>query len=79
MIRFLVRIAALGLLGWMLGFVAFVVFLPQAADVKIKTDAIVVPTGGVGRTVRGAEVLQRGSARRMFISGVADTRARNRR
>lgn len=73
MIRFLVRIGALALLGWMLGFVAFVVFLPPAADIQIKTDAIVVPTGGVGRTVRGAEVLRRGSAKRMFISGVAET------
>jgi ethanolamine utilization microcompartment shell protein EutL len=55
----------------MLGFVAFVVLLPRAADPKLKTDVIVVPTGGVGRTARGAEILEAGSATRMFISGVA--------
>ena len=73
MIRLAVRIAALGLLGWMLGFVAFVVLLPPAADARIKTDAIVVPTGGVGRTVRGAQILKNGGAKRMLISGVAAT------
>lgn len=73
MIRFIVRFAALGLLAWMLGFVAFVVFLPRAADAKLKTDVIVVPTGGAGRTIRGAQILKAGSAKRMFISGVATT------
>ena len=73
MIRFFVRLAALALLLWMLGFVAFVVLLPRAADPKLKTDVIVVPTGGVGRTARGAEILEAGSATRMFISGVATT------
>ncbi|UVO55926.1 YdcF family protein [Sphingomonas sp. SUN039] len=62
----------------MLGFVAYAVFLPRAADAAIKTDVIVVPTGGVGRTVRGAAILKAGGARRMFISGVAaTTRARD--
>jgi uncharacterized SAM-binding protein YcdF (DUF218 family) len=72
-IRALVRIAALGLLGWMLGFVAFSIFLPRAADRSLVTDVIVVPTGGVGRTVRGAELLKAGKARRMLITGVAAT------
>lgn len=77
MIRFVTRLAALALLAWMLGFVAFVVFLPRAADPAIKTDVIVVPTGGAGRTVRGATILKSGlktgGAGRMFISGVAVT------
>ena len=73
MIRLVTRLAALMLLAWMLGFVAFVVFLPRAADPKIKTDVIVVPTGGAGRTVRGAAILKSGAAGRMFISGVAAT------
>jgi uncharacterized SAM-binding protein YcdF (DUF218 family) len=72
-IRLIVRLAALVLLVWILGFVAFAVSLPRAADPKLKTDVIVVPTGGVGRTVRGAAVLSAGGARRMFISGVAAT------
>ena len=71
MTRIVVRLAALALLLWMLGFVAFVVLLPRAADPKLKTDVIVVPTGGAGRTARGAEILAAGSATRMFISGVA--------
>jgi len=71
--RFAIRLGALALLVWMLGFVAFVVFLPRAADPKLKTDVIVVPTGGVGRTVRGAQILSGGGAERMFISGVAAT------
>ncbi len=73
MIRLVVRLAALALLFWMLGFVVFAVSLPRAADAKLKTDVIVVPTGGVGRTVRGAEILKAGGAARMFISGVAAT------
>lgn len=71
MIGIAVRITALALLAWMLGFVAFVVFLPRATDPQIKTDVIVVPTGGAGRTRRGAQILKAGGARRMFISGVA--------
>jgi uncharacterized SAM-binding protein YcdF (DUF218 family) len=70
-IRALVRIAALVLLAWMLGFVAYAIFLPRAADAGLKTDVIVVPTGGVGRTVRGAELLRAGAAKRMLITGVA--------
>ena len=73
MIRLVVRIAALGLLGWMLGFVAFVVLLPPEADTGFKTDAIVVPTGGAGRTVRGVQILKIGGAKRMLITGVAAT------
>lgn len=73
MIRFSIRVAALALLGWMLGFVAFVTLLPLEADARIKTDVIVVPTGGVGRTVRGARILKSGGAKRMLITGVAAT------
>lgn len=78
MTRALVRIAALAMLGWMLGFVAFSVFLPRAADPSLVTDVIVVPTGGAGRTVRGAELLKAGKAQRMLITGVATaTRGRD--
>jgi uncharacterized SAM-binding protein YcdF (DUF218 family) len=70
-IRFLVRIAAVLPLVWALGFAAFVVFLPGPADPMIKTDVIVVPTGGPGRIQRGAKLVMAGSASRMFISGAA--------
>jgi uncharacterized SAM-binding protein YcdF (DUF218 family) len=72
-IRLVVRLGALALLAWMLGFVAFAVFLPRPAEVTLKTDVIVVPTGGVGRTVRGAAILKGGGAKRMLITGVAAT------
>jgi uncharacterized SAM-binding protein YcdF (DUF218 family) len=60
----------------MLGFAVFVIALPGPADDRV-TDAIVVPTGGPGRIARGAQLLARHKARRMFISGV-DAKARSR-
>ncbi len=68
--RWLVRLAAAGLLAWALGFVGFTVFLPKPAPDTLVTDAIVVPTGAPGRIARGAELLAKGRAKRMFISGV---------
>ena len=35
-----------------------------------QTDVVVVPTGGEGRIARGLEVLRRGWAKRMLVSGV---------
>ncbi len=76
MITWLARIAASLLLIWALGFAVFVVTLPGPADEAV-TDVIVVPTGGVGRIARGADLLERHLAKRMFISGVdAKTSAR---
>jgi uncharacterized SAM-binding protein YcdF (DUF218 family) len=63
------RIIALLLLVWVLGFAWFALFLPQPAALE-KTDGVVVLTGGAGRIDRGLEVLEKGSARRMLISGV---------
>lgn len=65
-----VRGLALAALGYLLGFAAFVVAMPGPADDRARTDAIVVPTGGVGRIARGAKMLARGNAKRMLISGV---------
>lgn len=67
--RWLIRLVAFVPLLWALGFAAFVILLPGPADIKIRTDAIVVPTGGPGRIARGTAVLEAGSAKRMFISG----------
>ena len=67
--RWLIRLIAFVPLLWALGFAAFVILLPGPADIKVRTDAIVVPTGGPGRIARGIEVLAAGSAPRMFISG----------
>jgi uncharacterized SAM-binding protein YcdF (DUF218 family) len=52
-----------------LGFAWFALFLPQPAALE-NTDGVVVLTGGAGRIDRGLEVLEKGSARRMLISGV---------
>lgn len=63
------RLVAVILLAWALGFAWFAVAIPNAADDR-KTDAIVVLTGGSGRMARGLELLERGRAKRMLVSGV---------
>jgi uncharacterized SAM-binding protein YcdF (DUF218 family) len=57
-------------LAWALGFAAFVMFLPRPAG-DVTTDAIVVPTGGVGRIDRGLQQLQRRRAQALLVTGVA--------
>ena len=65
----IVRVVALALLAWLLGFAWFAIFLPQPLDQR-STDAIVVLTGGAGRIDRGLELLEQHAAKRMLISGV---------
>jgi uncharacterized SAM-binding protein YcdF (DUF218 family) len=65
----IVRLLAVSLLGWMLGFIWFAVLLPQPLDSR-PTDAIVVLTGGAGRIDRGIALLEAKTAKRMLISGV---------
>jgi uncharacterized SAM-binding protein YcdF (DUF218 family) len=65
----IVRLFAVTLLAWLLGFAWFAIFLPQPLDGR-PTDAIVVLTGGAGRIDRGLGLLQEGAAERMLISGV---------
>ena len=72
MIRFLVRILALVVLLYGLGYAAFAVLLPRPAANE-RTDAIVVLTGGSGRLERGFDLIQHGFARKMLISGVERT------
>ena len=63
------RLIAFVVLGWVLGFAWFATTLPQpAADEP--SDAVVVLTGGTGRIERGLEVLSRGWARKLLVSGV---------
>ena len=57
------------LLLYLLGYAAFVVLLPRPADMR-RTDGIVVLTGGPGRVARGLDLLGKGRAERMLISGV---------
>lgn len=63
------RLFSLLLLIWVLGFAWFALFLPQPASLE-KTDGVVVLTGGAGRIDRGLEIIEKGNARRMLISGV---------
>lgn len=63
------RILSFLLLAWILGFVWFALLLPQPSD-AVKTDAVVVLTGGANRIDRGLDILRAGDAKRMLISGV---------
>ena len=58
-------------IGWGLGFAVFMLTLAQPADDTRVTDAIVVPTGGPGRIVRGLQLIEAGKAKRLLVSGVA--------
>lgn len=70
--RWLFRLIALALIAYAIGFALFAMALPGPAGDE-RTDAIVVLTGGSGRLDRGFELLRRGLARHMLISGVAPT------
>lgn len=64
------RVVAVLALGWAGGFLWFSLTLPDPAPIAVKTDAVVVLTGGAGRLARGLAVLEAGSAKRMLVSGV---------
>jgi uncharacterized SAM-binding protein YcdF (DUF218 family) len=66
------RILAFILLVYLLGYASFAGLLPRPADDR-RTDAIVVLTGGPKRIERGLDLLSRGRAARMLVSGVART------
>lgn len=66
------RLFSILVLGWVAGFVLFVVTLQSRPDPRA-TDAIVVLTGGSGRIERGLALLSAGKAKRMLISGVDRT------
>ena len=61
----------LGVIGvaWALGFAAFMLLLGTPAG-EVRTDAIVVPTGGAGRIEHGVAMLGEKRARRMLVTGV---------
>ncbi|MFM9853179.1 MAG: YdcF family protein [Sphingomonadaceae bacterium] len=64
------RLFALVVILWLFGFVAFIIALPDAAPADLKSDGIVVLTGGKGRIERGIEMLSAGNGKRMLVSGV---------
>lgn len=57
------------LLVWAFGFIWFAVAVPRPAGAG-NADAVVVLTGGNSRIDRGLEVLGKGWAKQMFVSGV---------
>jgi uncharacterized SAM-binding protein YcdF (DUF218 family) len=63
------RLLSLVLIGWLLGFAAFVIALPGPAA-STHTDGIIVLTGGKGRIERGIALMETGAAQRMLVSGV---------
>lgn len=63
------RLISFTLLAWALGFAWFAILLPQPSA-SVKTDAVVVLTGGANRIDRGLDLLKAGNAKRMLISGV---------
>lgn len=63
------RVLSLILIAWALGFIAFAITLPRPAG-AMRSDAVVVLTGGAGRIDRGIEALDKGWAGRMLVSGV---------
>ncbi len=63
------RIVAVIALAWTLGFALFMLLLGEPAG-NIRTDAIVVPTGGAGRIDRGLALLRAHAAKRMLVTGV---------
>jgi uncharacterized SAM-binding protein YcdF (DUF218 family) len=70
MISVLTRAAMSLALIWIAGFVWFVSALPEPAPESIRTDGIVVLTGGPGRLARGVEMLRAKKAKRLLVSGV---------
>lgn len=66
----ILRFALVPLLLYVLGLVWFMNSLPGPAGAE-RTDGIVVLTGGAGRLARGFELVERGLADRLLISGVA--------
>ena len=57
---------------WLGGLIWFAQKVPSKQVVaKIKTDAIVVLTGGTGRLDMGLVLLETGFAKKLFVSGVA--------
>ncbi|TAN47017.1 MAG: YdcF family protein [Rhodospirillales bacterium] len=71
--RFVLPLVLLSALaaGWLVGLAGFASALPrEVGDSATKTDAIVVLTGGSERLATGLDLLERGMASKLFVSGV---------
>ncbi len=63
------RLVGVIALAWTLGFALFMLLLGEPVG-RVRTDAIVVPTGGAGRIDRGLALLRAHQAKRMLVTGV---------
>lgn len=70
MARTLLRFSIIPVFLYVIGLAWFMNSLPGPAGAE-RTDGIVVLTGGPGRLARGFELIERGAADRVLISGVA--------
>lgn len=71
MMRFLLWIVVIAALVWASALVIFVKSIPRTpVGDAVTTDAIVVLTGGSLRIAYGFELLEKGKAQTLFISGV---------
>ena len=67
----IIGIVGAGFLFWLAGLFAFLQSIPkQIEDMTTVTDTIVVLTGGSLRLQTGLDLLQKGTADKLFISGV---------
>lgn len=64
------RLFSLLVIAWALGFIWFALFLPRPVTEPVRTDGVVALTGGGGRIPHALEVLERGRAARLLVSGV---------
>lgn len=64
------RLLSLLLVMWALGFIWFAMTLPRPAEANARTDGIVALTGGGGRIPHALRLLERGTAKRLLVSGV---------
>jgi uncharacterized SAM-binding protein YcdF (DUF218 family) len=70
-LRIFVTVIILAVLAYVFGFVFFVSNLPAAPAMAPKADGIVALTGGDERLDTAVALLERGVAKRLLISGVA--------
>lgn len=66
----ILRLLSFFLIIWMIGFAWFAIDLPRTAADDVKTDSVVVLTGGPKRIDRALVVLTSKKAERLLISGV---------
>lgn len=66
----ILRLLSFMVLVWIIGFAWFAIDLPQPAAKDMKTDSVVVLTGGAKRIDRALEILVSEKAGRLLVSGV---------